>query len=280
MTDQDNTASPENTTQKTQPDAGTALGRTLENAVRTYAEATGAEIREREAWPGSLIKVRYAEPAAGMRAALIARDTASRVIRDYGRRAREDGLSWEAIGQALALDQGQDAPDGYELGAAAYEAMAGAGDPWYEPSFAWTCSSCTSTISDRGPYDSHPADREQGHAGGCQRLAADMTVHRRRTAGWDAEAEAEQASQADTEAQAARTAATKQAWADYQAAQAAADAARAISMDIDTDAGMNAGLLRIEAEGAYDDYSVAWFRERYPQAQLDETEAKNREARE
>jgi hypothetical protein len=185
MTDQDNAASRDDAARK----AGAALGRTLESAVRAYAEATGAEIRERDAWPGSLIKVRYAEPAAGIRAALIARDTASRVIRDYGRRAREDGLNWEDIGQALALGQGEHVPDGFEMDIAAYTAMAGDGDSWYEPYFAWTCPSCATTVSDRGPYDSHPADREQGHAEGCQRLAADVAAYYRRMTEWDAEAE-------------------------------------------------------------------------------------------
>jgi hypothetical protein len=194
MTDQDNTASRGDAARKAQRDAGAALGRTLESAVRAYAEATGAEIRERDAWPGSLIRIRYAEPAAGIRAALIARDTASRVIRDYGRRAREDGLSWEDIGQALALDQSEYVPDGYELDIAAYTAMDGAGDSWDEPYFTWTCPSCATVISDRGPYDPHPANREQGHAEGCQRLAADIAAHHRRRAEmaeWDAEAEPE-----------------------------------------------------------------------------------------
>jgi hypothetical protein len=189
MSDPENAASREDAARK----AGAALGRTLESAVRAYAEATGAEIRERDAWPGSLIKVRYAEPAAGIRAALIARDTASRVIRDYGRHAREDGLSWEDIGQALALSQGEHVPDGFEMDIAAYTAMTGAGDSWYEPYFAWTCPSCAITVSDRGPYDPHPAGSEQGHAEDCQRLAADVATYHRRTAALDAEIEAEQA---------------------------------------------------------------------------------------
>lgn len=54
-----------------------------------------------------------------------------------------------------------------------------------------------------------------------------------------------------------------------------ADAARAISTDLGTEAGLNAWLLSDEADVACDDYAEAWFREHYFQAELREKEAQN-----
>jgi hypothetical protein len=81
--------------------------------------------------------------------------------------------------------------------------------------------------------------------------------------------------QAGTEAGSAR-AATEQAWAAYLAEQAEADAARAISNDVSTEAGEYAWLLNDSANALYEQYEDAWVREHYTQAELDEIEEKNR----
>ncbi|MGH3273479.1 MAG: hypothetical protein ACRDNZ_04035 [Streptosporangiaceae bacterium] len=164
----------------------------IDSAVTRYATEVGEQPRERPAWPGSASTVREADPATGIRAAVIAAGSARQVRDSYVRRAREDGMTWEAIGAALGMDQDADTPDGYDLGVAAYEEVAGRPDLSWQPTIGWTCPSCTQPISDRGPYESHPADNERGHADGCDRMATDVATYRQRQAEWDAEIEAGQ----------------------------------------------------------------------------------------
>jgi hypothetical protein len=154
-------------------------------AVLRVAQAGGAEIRERPAWPGAFSTTRYAEPLAGLRAAQVAKHSADRVAGDYVKRARDEGIGWRAIGDALGLAQdGQ--RTGYDLAVAAYEQVAGEPDGYRDRSFYYTCAACEQGISDRGPYENHPEDNERGHAGGCARLTADV-------AAWQAQREAEDA---------------------------------------------------------------------------------------
>jgi hypothetical protein len=49
-------------------------------------------------------------------------------------------------------------------------------------SFAWVCPACRDTVIDRGPQAGHPADREDGHADGCPRLATAIAAW---SASWD-----------------------------------------------------------------------------------------------
>jgi hypothetical protein len=58
---------------------------------------------------------------------------------------------------------------------AAYDYAAGT-TVFGRASFAWVYSACRSTVTDRGPQAGHPADTEEGHAGDCQRLAAEMAA--------------------------------------------------------------------------------------------------------
>jgi hypothetical protein len=45
----------------------------------------------------------------------------------------------------------------------------------YGRSVIWTCPSCDSLVSDRGPCNG-PADDEHGHASTCRRLAATISA--------------------------------------------------------------------------------------------------------
>jgi hypothetical protein len=63
-----------------------------------------------------------------------------------------------------------------------------------------------------------------------------------------------------------------QAYAVYEAKQEEADAAREISDDLSTDAGINAYLLSEEAEAAYAEYQAARVRENRPQAETSDVE--------
>jgi hypothetical protein len=87
--------------------------------------------------------------------------------------AREAGLSWEQVGEALGL-AGTSRARGPSLGEAAFEYAADR--PAFRASqpgtFAWTCPGCGETVHDRGPSRRSPAEDEPGHAGGCQRLGA------------------------------------------------------------------------------------------------------------
>jgi hypothetical protein len=59
----------------------------------------------------------------------------------------------------------------------------------------WTCPSCTKTVVDHGPYESHPEHNERGHADGCARLAAEVAARRQRQAEWDADRDEAEAGQ-------------------------------------------------------------------------------------
>ena len=78
----------------------------------------------------------------------------------------------------------------------------------------------------------------------------------------------------EPEAQAGQATAD-QAWHTYEQKQAEADAAREVSTDLSTKAGLHAQLLDYEADASYDQYVDAWVQENYTQAELDEIEAQN-----
>jgi hypothetical protein len=160
---------------KTALDAYTTAGA----AVLSIAQQAGVPIMIRPVWPGASSEMTTAaEPSAGIRIAVTLRKAAERVTRDYIRWAREAGLSWHET--AAALDLGAGAKErGQALSEAAFEYATGGGTgDWdWPPSFAWTCQACGQHITDRGPYKGHPEDRESGHAGGCERLAAEITAY-------------------------------------------------------------------------------------------------------
>lgn len=124
--------------------------------------------------------------AQGMRTALEIARAAENVARDWARDARGAGSSWFDIANALGrmlptLDEGEDP---------AIEAFT-----WVAPKpsmrfdrvvTTWRCESRDKRVSDTGPYESHPADNETGHAENCARHATDVAAWKRRT-GWDDE---------------------------------------------------------------------------------------------
>jgi len=149
------------------------------SSILRIAQEQGAQVGERPIWPGAQSTMRYAEPVAGIRAAITLQYAAQRAVRDYVRLAREDRASWQQIGEALGLAADGER-EGYDLAVAAYEHAAGKPDPWHQPGFGWTCADCGRSIADRGPYDSHPEDNEHGHGDACPRMTA-------LTAAWQAE---------------------------------------------------------------------------------------------
>lgn len=162
--------------QDTVTDAASNAYWRMRQATIEIAKAGGAQIRERPPFPGSISVYQYAEPLAGIQAAEILAGSAARIRREYAEAARGEGIGWQQIGQALGLDQGDDAKSGYDLGVAAFEFFAGPPDLWREANFHYRCASCQDYITDRGPYESCPEDNERGHCDACPQFAAEVAA--------------------------------------------------------------------------------------------------------
>ena len=150
-------------------EAGTAVSA----AVLRLAYLTGAQIVQAPPWPGASFTEEQPGPGAGIRIALALERAARAGVRVFIARAREAGMSWHEVGEALGVAELARAR-GSSLGEAAWEYAAErpaylSGQPG---EFRWTCPDCGEVVSDRGPGGRSPAEDEQGHAEGCQRLAA------------------------------------------------------------------------------------------------------------
>lgn len=160
--------------------------------VHQMASAAGAPTIERPVWPGSLSTTTYAEPRAGLREAVSLQGSVERVIEDYARYARVEGVSWGEIGEALGLAADE---AGRSVAEVAYEQIVGQPDLWRNVSMYWRCPACGQDITDRGPYNSRPADNEHGHAEDCSRVAAEVDAWQaeqdRREEAWQAERDRE-----------------------------------------------------------------------------------------
>ncbi|GLZ49236.1 hypothetical protein Acsp06_54210 [Actinomycetospora sp. NBRC 106375] len=121
------------------------------------------------------------DPLAGVRAGRLVAEVAHGALRDCALRARGAGHSWDAVGHALELpaDAGGEA-----RGEAAWEWLvehrpppprAGTG----LASAVWTCTTCRARVRDRGPFASHPDDREAGHEHDCARRLAALEAWQR-----------------------------------------------------------------------------------------------------
>jgi hypothetical protein len=122
------------------------------------------------------------DPLPGLRAAVLVRDCAERVITETITRARETGESWTEVGRALGLDDGEREP--YDIMTAAYERGAGRSTPRWQATFSFTCGTCGQRVRDNGPYSASPLDCEEGHAEDCARFAEAVRAYR---AEWDEE---------------------------------------------------------------------------------------------
>jgi hypothetical protein len=167
--------------------------RELRNAVLRYVAATGGEISDWPIAPGrDYGTTRDAEPLAGIRAAKVLEYASARLTRNYVAQARRTGRSWDQVGEALGLESD---PDGYGHSVAEQAFEYAAGEPLSygsSPSYGFTCGSCSQFVSDHGPYDPHPLDRETGHSAGCEHQAAEMAAWQAQRDREDAEWEAGQ----------------------------------------------------------------------------------------
>lgn len=123
-------------------------------------------------------------PADYLAAAATARSVeyaAESLARDYARRARGAGHSWDEVAAALKFDAaGHDDPS--------VEAFL-----WVAPTpsqrfdsivTSWECASCAARVTDRGPFGGHPEEVEEGHLDSCARHQEDISAYRQQT-GWD-----------------------------------------------------------------------------------------------
>jgi hypothetical protein len=108
------------------------------------------------------------EPLAAITAAVALSREATMAVRDHARTAREDGCTWDEIGEAMGYDTGARYPEPDRAGAA-FALLAS--DLGHGPAFTWTCASCLGVILDCGPGTGSPAEAEHGHADSCTRLA-------------------------------------------------------------------------------------------------------------
>lgn len=154
--------------------------------VRRVAETVhGATVTHR-AVPGYqvLTDTVLDDPLAGVRAADLVQRVAAGQVRDHADAARAAGRTWDEIADALGITDGSAA-----RGELAYLLLVDHQPlPVDLPSFHrsstwWRCTTCGQRVTDHGPYDPHPSDREEGHAPDCGRLAADLSAYR---AGWEA----------------------------------------------------------------------------------------------
>lgn len=85
----------------------------------------------------------------------------------YADKARGQGRSWAEIADAFHIDSEQVSDPAVE----AFERIAPPDESgWCRDNYTtWTCTSCQQRVTDRGPWNPHPADNESGHADGCER---------------------------------------------------------------------------------------------------------------
>jgi hypothetical protein len=136
------------------------------------AAHTGVQQR-RPFGPGSALTVEYAEPFAGIRYALMLRDAAQQKIREYIKYARQEGLTWVQVGEALNLSTLAE-ERGAWIAELAFDQAADAehARPFETLTFPWRSPACDGLVIDRGPSGGHPEDDEPGDKEGCSRLAA------------------------------------------------------------------------------------------------------------
>lgn len=125
------------------------------------------------------------EPLAAVRAAVLVRHVADGQVHDYSLTARAAGRTWDEVADALGLANPHTAAEDDELSPAqrAFEEVVVTRAPFRAPRVWWTCGPCGEVVTDFGPYESHPANNEDGHAHSCRRHRADVAAWRCRTGG-------------------------------------------------------------------------------------------------
>lgn len=149
-------------------DASSEIRRSVERLViRAGGQTVKRQVLRDD--PGCDFEVEDPEPVAAIRAAASLRFAAGQELSRAARYAREDGRTWQEIGEALF--PAEPVPDDDPKSVRAFRELGWAYSDYDSPAFGWTCPDCRKRISDHGPGAGHPADAERGHAAGCGRLA-------------------------------------------------------------------------------------------------------------
>jgi hypothetical protein len=122
------------------------------------------------------------EAAAALEAAHALERAAHDLAGTYIRRAREAGLTWNLIGDALDLLPYASA-NKIGVDEQAYDHAL---SYWTGPgprTYTWDCPACHQTVTDRGPYPD-PPERERGHGPACPRRAAELAAWEQHRPRW------------------------------------------------------------------------------------------------
>ena len=120
-------------------------------------------------------------PLAGLQAALQVAKLAQQQAYKFVLGLRGEGTSWREVADLLEVPWS----DEYARPERAYELVLGPapdGSGWRERCLYWRCAGvdgCGKYITDRGPYNGHPADNEDGHAEDCRRAARERATYLR-----------------------------------------------------------------------------------------------------
>jgi hypothetical protein len=150
--------------------------RTLVNRAIRAAVPPGHTV-ERKLATDSTLGWTEPTPAAGLTAALAVIDMAQRTAYTYVLGLRGEGTSWQQVADLLNIPWS----DHYSRTERAYDLVLGPDpDPdrvtFRNRNLYWSCAGpggCGAFITDRGPFNGHPADNEDGHRDGCLRHAAE-----------------------------------------------------------------------------------------------------------
>lgn len=158
----------------------TKAGQLVDKAIRAAVQPGG--MVERRMRPESTITWEEPSPLAGLNAGLAIIRIAEQRTYACAVKLRGEGITWAAIADLLGVPYS----DSYARLEHTYELVRGpipdGSGPWYEHNVHWECTGpggCGRYITDRGPYESHPADNESGHADDCTRASMEAEEHER-----------------------------------------------------------------------------------------------------
>jgi hypothetical protein len=158
----------------------TAAAQHVDRAIRA-AVAPGGLV-ERRLRPESMTTWEEPSPLAGLHAGLAVIAMAERRTYEYAVKLRSEGTSWAEIADLLGVPYS----DSYVRREHTYELVRGPipeyAGPFDEHNVYWECTGpggCGQYVTDRGPYESHPADNERGHAEDCRRARREAEEHER-----------------------------------------------------------------------------------------------------
>lgn len=161
----------------------------LRGLVRQAVQTAVPETEKIPAGPGLPASWGEPQPLAGLRAAQAVIGLAQDLMYRYARDLRGEGRSWVELADLLEVPWSAE----YRRVERAYELVAGITPTTFSSARVyWTCGGpggCGEYVTDRGPYERHPDDNEDGHAPGCSRHAAEVEAYLREQAEIEARAE-------------------------------------------------------------------------------------------